>query len=227
MPRPEAPKPPYVANFDSASAMLQALARYLDGRDFPMLGVMPGWMAPIMKAVGATVNALPRKAQELVYIASGAMEALYAWHNAQRGIAARRLVVDSFIVMEPYWTVRAGAIPFWMVFNMQPSADALARYLDDEPRFDALALMLFSHGVDSVGLAPIERWREIAARARDGAFAGVDQHAYPRDFAVFVRYHYALRRLLRERHPMPPPLALQDVDAFMREQAPRHDVAWH
>src|SRR5439155_14052359 len=69
-------KPPYVANFDSATAMAQALARFLAGRDFPMLGVQPDWMAPVMKLVGATVNALPKLPQEWVYRVSGAMEAL-------------------------------------------------------------------------------------------------------------------------------------------------------
>src|SRR5438876_5656222 len=70
------PKPAYVANFDSATAMLQSLACFLRGEDFPMLGVLPLWMGPGMKLVAATVNALPKFAQELVYIFSGAMEAL-------------------------------------------------------------------------------------------------------------------------------------------------------
>ena len=63
--------------------------------------------------------------------------------------------------MEPYWTVRSGSIPFWMVFNMEPSASSLERYLDDRDTFDDIAIMLFSHGVESVGLAPIERWRAL------------------------------------------------------------------
>jgi hypothetical protein len=69
-------KPPYVANFDSATAMLQSLARFLDGRDFPMLAVFPYWMAPVMKLVAGTVNALPKRPQEWVYRFSGALEAL-------------------------------------------------------------------------------------------------------------------------------------------------------
>src|SRR5919108_4210169 len=69
-------KPPYVANFDSATAMAQSLARFLDGRDFPMLGVFPHWMAAPMKIVASVVNALPKRQQEWVYRFSGAMEAL-------------------------------------------------------------------------------------------------------------------------------------------------------
>ena len=443
-------KPPYVANFDSATAMAQALARYLAGRDFPMLGVLPKWMAPLMKLVAVAVNALPQRPQEWVYRFSGAMEALplrrlreasteriaqwlvdfypqrkypavmigssdgalvhlaalcgipwlpqtclvpvrrtgidpddaqaefewarepakifletnpdvqlhhlcdpsqdrlmiqhmsyfrfkrlrlgrayerflerslepggtliivdcrlrwpvtrvgerhvfqfgavggptldeyfhggervrahlarqgsarsrwtppapngeapeaewgfepalaaevrrlaarhgwrvrtisygapedlsprvadiYADRNQRRGIGERRLLAESFIVMEPYWVMRTGAIPFWLVFNMQPSARALERYLRAQPAFDQVGIMLFSHGVDSVGLAPIERWRAL------GELIGVDARAYPRDFGAFVRYHYALRRRFRARYPLPAPLPLGELEAF-------------
>jgi hypothetical protein len=34
-------KPSYLADFDSASAMLVALARFLHGQDFPLMGAMP------------------------------------------------------------------------------------------------------------------------------------------------------------------------------------------
>ena len=89
-----APEPNYVADFDSATAMVQSLARYLDGRDFPMLGVIPKWGAPGMKVVGAAVNALPKFAQEWVYIISGAMEALPARrvHEAKTDRIAQWLV---------------------------------------------------------------------------------------------------------------------------------------
>ena len=44
-------------------------------------------------------------------------------------------------------------------------------------------MMLFSHGVESVGLVPIEHWRRILLRARkEGAFLGVDERAYPPRF---------------------------------------------
>jgi hypothetical protein len=90
--------------------------------------------------------------------------------------------------MEPYWAIRGGLVPFWMVFNKQPSAQALAAYLDHSEGFDEIWLMLFSHRVDSIGLTSIEEWRRLLGRARQhGAFVGVDEEVYPRDFAVFVR----------------------------------------
>ena len=463
-------KPPYVANFDSSTAMLQSLARFLDGRDFPMLAVQPDWMAPVMKLVGATVNALPKRQQEWVYRFSGALEALplrrlreastdriaewlvdfyprrkypavmigssdgalvhlcalfgipwlpqtclvpvrrsligsridpddaqaelewarepaktfleinpdvqlhhlcdpsqdrlmiqqmsyfrfkrlrlgrayerflgevlepggtlfvvdcrlswpvtrlgerhvfqfgavggptldeyfhggervrahlarhgsprtrwtppapngeapeaewgfepalladvrrlatlhgwqvrtiaydapedlsplvadlYARWNRRRGIAERRLLAESFIVMEPYWTIRTGSIPFWMVFNMEPSARALERYLERSAAFDELGIMLFSHGVESVGLAPIEHWQALCRRA-NGKLIGVDPRAYPRDFNVFVRYHYALREQFRARYPVPEPLPLQELEPFCNDSQARSQAA--
>jgi hypothetical protein len=148
----------------------------------------------------------------------------YAQWNRRRGIAERRLLAESFIVMEPYWTVRTGAIPFWMVFNMEPSARALERYLTKSESFDELGIMLFSHGVNSVGLAPIERWQVLARRA-NGNLIGVDPRAYPRDFGVFVRYHYALREAFNARYPIPDPLPLQELEPFCDDFQARPQAA--
>jgi hypothetical protein len=105
---------------------------------------------------------------------------LYRWWYRQRGLIANRLLVESFVIMEPFWTLRTGSVPFWMVFNKQPSWDHLAEYLDGVEAFDEIFMMLFSHGVDSVGLCPIEKWREILDRAkRRGDFIGVDQQEFP------------------------------------------------
>lgn len=73
---------------------------------------------------------------------------LYRWWYVRRGMPANRLVVSSFVLLEPYWTLRTGSVPFWMTFNVEPSADALDAYLRDRERFDEIYLMLFQHGVD-------------------------------------------------------------------------------
>jgi hypothetical protein len=140
---------------------------------------------------------------------------LYRWWYRARGLPANRLVVDSFILMDPWWTLRLAAVPFWMKFNTEVSARALEDYLDQSEPYDEINLMLFAHGVHSIGLAPIERWRTVLARARQrGRFVGVDEQAYPADFAVFARYNPALRRL-NGRWPVPPPLGWDEVDEFL------------
>lgn len=61
---------------------------------------------------------------------------LYRWWYRQRRMAGHRLLAESFIVLEPWWTFRIGAVPFWLKFPMEPSADLLDRYLDRVEPFD-------------------------------------------------------------------------------------------
>jgi hypothetical protein len=147
------------------------------------------------------------------------------WYE-ERGLPAKRLLVESFILMEPWWSLRTGSVPFWMVFNMEPSAQALERYLDGTTPYDYIHLMLFSHGVDSVGLTSIGRWRSILGRAREqGSFVGVNERWFPRDFATFVRYHTELKKI-PARHPMPAPLSPTRLDEFLSRASDRYPVRW-
>lgn len=151
---------------------------------------------------------------------------LYRWWYAQIGLAGYRLVVDSFILMDPHWTLRIGAVPFWTKFSVTPSADTLERYLESAPIYDHINIMLFSHGMDSVGVAPIERWRAALARAKvAGAFLGVDEAAYPADFAVFARYHEALKGCYRVIRA-PDLLSLAELQRFLATRADRYAVRW-
>jgi hypothetical protein len=171
--------------------------------------------------------ALRRIAFEEPEHASPLVADFYRWWNEKRNIVGNRLLVESFIVMELYGSIRTGSVPFWLVFNKQPSAQALESYLDARDPFDEIYMMLFSHGVESIGLTPVEHWRRILRRARkEGAFIGVDEGAYPRDFAVFVRYHFDLKRKVHSRYPMPPPLTLNQLDDFLAQTHGRYAVQW-
>jgi hypothetical protein len=151
---------------------------------------------------------------------------LYRCWYEERGLPTTRLLVESFILMEPWWTLRTGSVPFWMVFNMEPSAQALEHYLEGTKPYDHIHLMLFSHGVDSVGLAPIWRWRSILTRARKhGNLVGVDEGRFPRDFAAFVRYHADLKKV-PTRYPMPGSLPLVRFDEFLDRAGYRYSVRW-
>ncbi len=152
---------------------------------------------------------------------------LYRWWYRRLDAADTRLVVDSFILMEPYWTIRTRSVPFWMVFNTEGSFQALDRYLGPAPAFDELLITLFSHGVDSIGLVPIREWRRLFSRARKrGDFIGVDEAAFPRDFGVFVRYHFDFQRKISARHPSPPALTLKELNEFLSQTHERYRVTW-
>jgi hypothetical protein len=152
---------------------------------------------------------------------------LYRWWYQRLGVADNRLVVDSFILMEPYWTIRTRSVPFWMVFNTEGSFQALDHYLGQAPAFDELLITLFSHGVDSIGLVPIREWRGLFQRARKrGDFIGVDEAAFPRDFGVFVRYHFDFQRKISARHPSASALTLKELNEFLSQSPERYRVAW-
>ena len=151
---------------------------------------------------------------------------LHRWWNEHRGLSSTRLLVDSFILMEPYWCLGTGSIPFWMVFNTEGSFGALQSYLSTRV-FEAVYPTLFSHGVDSIGLPSMADWRRLVEHASvRSKFLGVDPTAFPRDFAVYARYHDDLLKTVRERYALPPPLTLGQLDQFLDRHARRYSVDW-
>ena len=73
---PKASVKPKIANFDSATAMLRALASHCRESDFFALGSFPKWSTPFMGLVGALVNHLPEVVRNAVYTWSGWTELL-------------------------------------------------------------------------------------------------------------------------------------------------------
>jgi len=201
-----------VAKFDSATAMVRALAGFLHGRDFPMLGGR-AQAEPVAPPDGDRPEAEwgfdPALGEDVERFAADRAAAGRVLHPAGSWLA-----------------LATGSVPFWLVFNTEPSLGAIHRYLDATDPFDEVRMSLFSHGVDSVGLVGIDRWRSILERAaKIGSFLGVDEQAFPRDFATLARYHQALSRV-RKRYPLPPPLCLTDLDAFLDRQGQRYAVDW-
>lgn len=151
---------------------------------------------------------------------------LYRWWYRERGIEPRRLISGSFIVLEPWWTLATGSVPWWGKFAVESSAERLETYLDGREPFDEIGLMLFSHGMQGAGFAPIDRWREVLRRARvHGGFVGVDEGTFPMDFATFKRYHDEIRKL-RPTYPMPRALPVAELDRFLGSRSEKHDVRW-
>jgi hypothetical protein len=151
---------------------------------------------------------------------------LHRWWNEHRGLPSTRLLVDSFILMEPYWCLGTGSIPFWMVFNTEASFHALQSYLSTRV-FEEIYATLFSHGVDSIGLPSVATWRELLEHASiRSKFIGVDPTMFPRDFAVYARYHDDLLRTLPERYAIPQPLTLAQLDQFLHSHPRRYRVEW-
>jgi hypothetical protein len=150
---------------------------------------------------------------------------LYRARWRARGLPASRLLVESFVLMAPRWALRSGSVPFWLTFNTEPSAVCLERHLERAEPYDEILMMLFAHGAESIGLAPIERWRSLLGRARGrGQFLGVDEANYPGDFATFARYHAALPDVPEPLEPEP--WGWPDLEDFMGRRHSRFAVRW-
>lgn len=151
---------------------------------------------------------------------------LYRWWYRRRGMPDDRLLVESFVHQQPYWALRHGLIPYWSVFSVEPSVARLERYLDATAPFAEIFINLFSHGVDSIGIAKGERWQAILDRARrEGRFLGVNPRRFPRDFGSAMRYYFDLERLDGD-YPLPEPLTLTQLDTWLAAQGERFAVAW-
>jgi hypothetical protein len=152
---------------------------------------------------------------------------LYRWWYRERGMPDDRLFAQSFVYLQPWWTLRFGFVPFWTVFNDQTSANKLREYLDTSSPYASIYANLFSNGIHALGVAPIEQWRSILEQARDhGQFIGVDEQTYPGDLASFSKYYLDLKNLEAQQYPMPEPLTLQQLETFLAQTPDRYSVRW-
>lgn len=140
------------------------------------------------------------------------------------GVRQRRLIVGSFVMAAPHRVRRHRAVPLWLSFNVEDSADTLGRHLDEHPDYNDVLMLLFSHGVESVGIAAIDRWRGLLDRTPNGQFVGVDPSAYPADFAAFARYGRALA-LATDDAPPPPALDPGFAWEILGEVGPPYGVS--
>jgi hypothetical protein len=150
---------------------------------------------------------------------------LYRWWYRQRGLAADRLLVESFVLLEPWWTLRLGLVSYWSAFSVQPSVARLEAYLKTAAPYAEISLTDFSHGIESAGFAAPRHWRAASAGAAT-CLIGVDERRYPRDFASLLRFHAGLKSQTAAHFPMPRPLTLGKFESFMREVGDRYGVQW-
>jgi len=128
---------------------------------------------------------------------SGPVADLHHTWFADNGITTDRLLVESFLMIDPTRTLAAGLVPLWTMFPVESAVQTTVDHVRSAPgRYRSVHVGLFPHGVESRGIAEPERWR-TALRGLDLHFMGVDVRRYPADFAALVRYGSALRRMPR------------------------------
>ncbi|MCU4926327.1 hypothetical protein OB905_10075 [Halobacteria archaeon AArc-dxtr1] len=138
-----------------------------------------------------------------------------------------RLLVQSFALVEPWWTMRTGSVPYWTAFNTRPDVAHLESYLEGTEPYDEIRTTLFSHGMESAGLASVDEWRKALSNARDEyGFVGVDPTEYPYDVETQVRYHADLPETIGARHAHPPPMPFEEFEAVAEEVTAEYDIEW-
>jgi hypothetical protein len=126
------------------------------------------------------------------------------WYRA-RGEPANRLVVPCFILGDPWQTICAAAVPFWIHFAVQPALQALDEYLDNEEPYQDVNVFLFEHGTRSPGIATPEEFQAVVSE--HGArvhLDGLDPARFPHDIGTLGRYGRVFDQLPRARHPWSP-----------------------
>lgn len=142
---------------------------------------------------------------------------LYREWYERMGIPNNRLVINSFAQVEPWRMLKTGSVPYWLAFMTNADAQSLEAYVERTAPYDEIYISLFSHGLESIGLAPPDRWRSIMAHARErGDFLGTNPEKYPADYGTYVRYNTAFRKI-PERYPLtdPHPLELDQLESVI------------
>ncbi len=106
------------------------------------------------------------------------------------------------------------------VTNEAPAA-RLARYLDGVEPYDSIHLMLFSHGVESVGLASIDRWRKCRARGDSAASTRTRTRATSPPSSGT-----APTSSTSARYPIPDPVNLAHLTSFLEQVGSVYAVRW-
>ncbi|KAJ3031160.1 hypothetical protein HDV00_008494 [Rhizophlyctis rosea] len=162
-------------------------------------------------------------------VASPVVADLYREWRGELGRPTDRLLLESFIVMEPWLAVRYNLTPYWLVFPVKPSLENFQKYLERckaEGRSYSQALgMLFCSGVRSIGLADTEDWKKVLTehlghdgscnegKSRGKLLLGVDEKAFPGDFGFPALYHKELKKAVdaEGQYVMPPDLRFETV----------------
>jgi hypothetical protein len=138
------------------------------------------------------------------------------WYRA-RGEPANRLVVPCFVLADPWQTICAAAVPFWIFFAVQPALHSLDAYLGEAEPYADVNMFLFEHGAESPGIATPEQFATVVRRHGAAVhFDGLDRERFPHDIGTLGRYGKAFDQLPRASQPwspMPVEEALQALAA--------------
>jgi hypothetical protein len=131
------------------------------------------------------------------------------------GLPTNKLLVESFMLLDPYWCLRTGCVPYWAVFTGQPAYDGIDEYVRQYD-WDYIYLTLFSNIVRSIGVPPGRDWQRLAQRARRGhALLGADPEKFPFDLLSAFSFFDDAPKKIPFRYPRPAPVPLERFKQFL------------
>ncbi len=152
---------------------------------------------------------------------------LYRWWYGELGIEANRLIAGMFFLIEPYWTLHGGLVPFWLAFNGKPSVEVMKEYLQSVAPYDEIYLMPFSHGVRGLGMATVGDYRSVLSIARrKGDFIGAEPDLYPFDFGIYARYEKEIRKITSKQSIVNDKLTVEQLYHFINLAKDKYKVFW-
>ena len=149
---------------------------------------------------------------------------LYRWWYRKRNITAETLLADMFFLLDPYWTIRTGSVPFWLAFNARPSVKRLKQYLQSHT-YKNIFMLPFSNGVEGVGLATLDDLKAVLNLAKvHGDFIGSEPDKYPYDFGIYSRFQKDLKEKITSRYPMDISLTPEELEEFYKSTKGKYKV---
>ncbi|MQA01920.1 MAG: hypothetical protein GEV07_04050 [Streptosporangiales bacterium] len=123
------------------------------------------------------------------------------------GADGDRLVVESFLMVDPVEVRRSGSVPFWSYFPVEESLTHCAEHVERAARagdpYRDVDVLLFPHGVASVGATSPKDWAErlrdhISGKVR---FVSGTPERWPAHFDALAKYGTALGQLADQPQP--------------------------
>jgi hypothetical protein len=112
-----------------------------------------------------------------------------------RGGAADRLLVPSFVLGDPWRTIDLGMVPFWTYFGVQSAVESLRFHLRNSNPYQEVNVLLFQHGADSPGVAyPSDFEAVVRENGAVPRMIALRVNKSPRDIGAMGRYNSVLSR---------------------------------
>jgi hypothetical protein len=140
------------------------------------------------------------------------------WYE-KYGIKTRRILIECFALIQPWWAAKTASIPYWMAFNTESSFANLKLYMRGKPKYDEIYAMIMSNAVDGIGILGIDKWKKLFKKASKKAeFIGVDESKFPYDMGTFIKYYEDLKKKIKGRFYIPYHLSILEFEKFLKRK---------